>query len=73
MDEEQFAALRGSPFVGADAAVGGCDVAGIREGIGRVGTLGIIVVVSGGALALLLVGLAGRSRVDSCLLVFLLV
>jgi hypothetical protein len=32
VDEENFAAGRRAPFVGADAAVGGGDVAGSREG-----------------------------------------
>lgn len=38
MHEEDFAAARGAPFVGADGAVGGWDVAGAGEGVGRVGS-----------------------------------
>jgi len=41
VDEEKFAALRGSPFVGADGAVGSCNVARVGEGIGRVWASGV--------------------------------
>jgi hypothetical protein len=46
VDEEEFAALRVSPFVGADGAVGGGDVSGVGEGGWwvRAGGVGFLVV-----------------------------
>lgn len=40
MDEEDFLPGRGAPFVDADVAVGGGDVAGAGKGIGRIGEVG---------------------------------
>lgn len=57
MDEEDFASRFGTPFVRADAAVGGGDVAGAGEGVGWVG----VVVGGEGGLSL---GARARGAVD---------
>lgn len=46
MNEQEFPTLRGSPFVGADIAVGRVDITRVGEGVGRVRASGVEFLVS---------------------------